>query len=281
MSVEHVWINGEVLPIADVQISPVDHGILIGDGVFETLRTARGVPFAWSRHAERLRLSASGLGIDEPDTGALYQGCLDVMTANELPEARLRVTVTSGTGPLGSDRGPGPLTCLIAATPLTGFPPSAAVVVVPWVRNERGATAGLKTTSYAENARALAHAKAQGAAEAIFANTKDVLCEGTGSNIFWASDGRLHTPALATGCLAGITRELILEVAAENGIDIDTGDVAVGDLDSADEAFLTSSTRNVQPIDRVNGRSLHDVPGPLTQRLSTLFDELVERTVNP
>lgn len=281
MTTEHVWVNGEVLPLDEVRVSPVDHGVLIGDGVFETLRTAGGVPFAWRRHAQRLRRSASGLGIETPDTDALYQGCLNVMTANELPEARLRVTVTSGVGPLGSDRGPGPLTCMIAATPLTAFPATGAVVVVPWVRNERGATAGLKTTSYAENAMALAYAKAEDASEAIFANTVGLLCEGTGSNIFWARDGRLYTPDLSTGCLAGITRELVLEVAVGNGIDVDQQPMDIAELDSADEAFLTSSTRNVQPIDRINGRVLEGVPGPLTARLSALFDDLVDRTPDP
>ena len=142
------------------------------------------------------------------------------------------------------------------------LPPSAtdvAVVTVPWPRNERGALAGLKTTSYAENVVALAEAKRRGGTEAIFANLAGHLCEGTGSNVFYVVDGELRTPTLASGCLAGVTRALVLEWCG--GVEVDE---PIEVLTGASEIFLASTTRDVQPVSRWDDRVL-DVPGPVTR----------------
>ena len=141
-----------------------------------------------------------------------------------------------------------------------------AVVTVPWTRNERGAVAGLKTTSYAENVVALAHAQRHGASEALFANTAGHLCEGTGSNVFYVLDGELRTPTLASGCLAGISRALLLEWCD----DLVEVDEPIEVLDSADEIFLMSTTRDVQGVHRIDDRELES-PGPVTQRLRDLW----------
>jgi branched-chain amino acid aminotransferase len=140
------------------------------------------------------------------------------------------------------------------------------VVVVPWPRNELGALAGLKTTSYGENVRALAYANQHGGSEAIFANTAGNLCEGTGTNVFVVSGGRLITPPLSAGCLAGVTRALVIEWvgAAEDDL---PGDA----LSNAEEAFLTGTTRDVQPIRLVNGVKLPAVPGPITRKAAEVF----------
>ncbi len=144
--------------------------------------------------------------------------------------------------------------------------PTEDVCVVPWPRNERGAMVGVKTTSYAENVVALAHAAERGAGEALFANTAGNLCEGTGSNVFVVVDGRLLTPTLASGCLAGVTRALVLEWS-----DAQEADVPVGALAGAEEAFLTSTTRDVQPIRLVNGTALPAAPGPVTAAVMETF----------
>jgi branched-chain amino acid aminotransferase len=162
----------------------------------------------------------------------------------------------------------------IGSSPSRGWPPSAAVVTVPWPRNERGALAGIKSTSYAENVVALAHATARGASEAIFANTIGNLCEGTGTNIFVEYEGRLVTPPLSSGCLAGVTRALVVESMA-----VEELDVPVEILQTTTEAFLTSSTRDVMPIDRIDDRSM--VPGPLTAVAMTAFADLVADSVDP
>jgi branched-chain amino acid aminotransferase len=150
------------------------------------------------------------------------------------------------------------------------------VAVVPWVRNERGALSGLKTTSYAENVRALAYAHERGADEAIFANTAGNLCEGTGTNVFVVKDGELVTPPLAAGCLAGVTRALVLEWigGAERDLPLDA-------LASADEAFLTSTSRDVMPIRAVDDRVLPAAPGPVTRDAMKTFTERAAADVDP
>lgn len=155
-------------------------------------------------------------------------------------------------------------------------PDTTAVVTVPWTRNERSAVAGLKTTSYAENVVALARAHEHGATEALFGNTVGALCEGTGSNVFVVVDGQLHTPPLASGCLAGITRELVVEWtgAQETELPLDV-------LETAEEVFLTSTLRDVQAVHRVDGRELTGTPGPVTAKAMRVFDERAASDLDP
>jgi branched-chain amino acid aminotransferase len=216
-----------------------------------------------------------------PDRDTLRAAACDVLAANEHLEARLRITVTGGVAPLGSERGSAGPTVVVASSALKPWPDSVRVVVVPWVRNDRGATAGLKTTSYAENVRALAHAHERGASEAIFANTRDELCEATGSNVFVVRDGAVATPPGSSGCLLGVTRALVLELAAAAGIDVDESPLPLAALRDADEAFLTSTTREVQPISHVDDRAVPSVPGPVAATLSTAFNALVAQDLDP
>lgn len=276
MSEPVVWLNGEILPESAARVSPRDHGLLVGDGVFETVRVTAGKAFALSRHLRRLERSASALGLEPPRTAELRGAALDVLMAAGLTEGRLRITVTSGPGGFSSARPSGPPTVVVAAETAPPWSPDAAVVTVPWPRNERGAAAGVKTISYAENAAALHRAHASGASEAIFANTRGELCEGTGTNVFLVHEGRLVTPPLSAGCLAGVTRELALEVtdAAEETVPLSA-------LAAADEAFLTSTTRNVHPISAVDGTALPACPGPATRAARRAFRELEAENLDP
>ncbi|WP_420436736.1 aminotransferase class IV [Candidatus Poriferisocius sp.] len=271
-----VWINGELVPEDQARISPFDHGWLVGDAVFETLVIVRGMPFAARRHLERLAYSAEHLGVTVPDAGVLREAMIGVAAANGLDEGRLRVTVSSGTGPLGSSRGDSPPTATVAATPQPPWPATTAVATMHWTINECGPLAGLKTVSYGANVRALASAKATGASEAVFANTQGQLCEGTGSNVFLVHQGRLITPSLASGCLAGITRQLVIDLtgAVEQ-------DVPLSALATAEEAFLTSTTRDVHPIHAVDGHTLSSAPGPLTQAAIQAFARLKATQIDP
>ena len=273
--------NGAVVDETEARISPFDHGLLVGDGAFETIRVYRSVPFAWRRHYQRLVGSAGGLGLSVPSSDALRAATDEVLEANALSEGRLRLTITGGPAPLGSERGDAPPTIVIAATAMKPWPPSEAVVTAPWPRNERGATAGLKTISYAENVRALAFARDHDASEAMFCNTQGALCEATGSNVFIVRGGRVITPEAGSGCLLGVTRALVLELCADEGLPVEERVVAPDELAAADEAFLTSSTREVQPISQVDSRQLPQVPGPVTQRLADAFRSLVERDLDP
>jgi branched-chain amino acid aminotransferase len=276
-----VCVNGELGPADRLRISPLDHGLLVGDGVFETLRVYGGIPFAWTRHLQRLARSAAGLGLELPEVATLREQAEAVLAANALTEARLRITITGGPAPLGSERAAVPSTVVVAASALTPWPPTADVVTVPWPRNERGATAGLKTISYAENVRALAFAHERGAGEAVFANTRGALCEATGSNVFLVRDGGLLTPPEASGCLLGVTRALVLELAGTLGIDAGEPDLPLDALAAADEAFLSSTTREVQAIAHVDGAALPVAPGPVTARMADAFTALVARDLDP
>lgn len=247
-----VWLNGRVVPIEQARVSVLDHGFTVGDGVFETLRLVRGAPFAPTRHIARLQQSALALGLPVPDAELVAAAMADAVAANRSDlddHARLRVTYSSGSGPLGSERGDGPVTLVAVAAPGSAWPATTDVVVAPWPRNERGPLGGVKSTSYAENAVALAMARAAGASEALLLNTAGQLCEGTGSNVFLIDDGGIVTPPLSSGCLAGITRALVLE-----WFDATERDLSPGDLERASEVFLTSSTRNVHPVARVDAR---------------------------
>ena len=271
-----LWVNGCLLPDDAEVIRADDHGLVVGDGVFETMSVENGVPFALTRHLQRLHRSASGLGI-VVDDDLVRQG-IDAVLADRPDFVRLRVTVTGGPSPYGSDRGSAAPTVMVATGPLSPWPPTTDVAIVPWTRNERSATAGLKTTSYADNVVALSWAKQRGAAEAMFANTRGELCEGTGSNVFVERDGRLVTPPLGSGCLAGITRELLLEWLPG---EIDESSLPLGALAESREAFITSSTRGVMPIRAVDGVALAEAPGPLTRRAAEVFFERAAADPDP
>ncbi len=264
-----IWHNGSLVAADAVRLSPFDHGITVGNGVFETLRVYAGVPFAWDRHLARLRASASALGLTVPE--GLREAALAVIDANDAHEARLRITITGGEAPLGSEAGTAPPTVLIATGPLRPPQAAAAVTIAPWTRNPEGALTGLKTTSYGENVRALADANAHGCDEALLCNTRGELCEGTGTNVFIVHAGMVHTPPLASGCLAGITRAVVMERCAALGIPCEEQVLTPADLVAADEAFLTGSLREVTGIDRVEGVATFAAPGPVTRRIAEEF----------
>ena len=269
------WVDGEIVAAGVAAVSPVDHAIIVGDGVFETLKVVDGVPFALTRHLGRLKRSADGLGLPEPDDGLVRRAVAETLAADR-EAGRLRITWSSGPGPLGSDRGGGPGTLLVASSPGTVWPKTVRVHLCEWTRNERGALTGLKTTSYAENVRALEAAHQQEASEALLTNTQGRLCEGTGTNVFLVVDGQLVTPPLSSGCLAGITRELVLELTEVVEREIEPAEFAV-----ASEAFLTSSTREVGAISAVDDTVLPEGPGPVTAELTAAFAVLVATNPDP
>ena len=269
------WVNGQLVDRFTPSISAVDHAIVVGDGVFETLQVAGGTPFALTRHLARLRFSSDGLGLLPPDDDQVRQAVASVLDAD--PQAGLvRITWSSGAGPLGSSRGDGPGTLIVATQKANVWEASTRVHLCPWTRNEHGALVGLKTTSYAENVLALDAAHQRQCSEALFLNTAGLLCEGTGTNLFVVIDGQLVTPPLSSGCLAGITRALVLEVT-----DAQEGDLHPDDLAQASEAFLTSSTRDVQAISRIDDLALPQAPGPQTQAAAVAFAEVLTNRLDP
>ena len=260
-----VWLDGALVPTEDATVSALDHGLTVGDGVFEAIKVVDGRPFALTLHLERLVRSARGLGLPDVDLAAVRRGVAAVLADEALPLGRIRITVTGGPAPLGSGRGDHPPTVIVVSDSMRPQPETTAVVTVPWPRNERGALAGLKTTSYAENVVALARAAEAGASEAVFANLAGHLCEGTGTNVFYVVDGELRTPPLASGCLAGVTRRLVLEWygGREVGEPIET-------VAGASEVFLVSTTRDVQGVSRWDDVDL-PAPGPVTREAADVW----------
>ncbi|MFC5910629.1 aminotransferase class IV [Streptacidiphilus monticola] len=271
-----IWVNGELREAEQAEVNVLDHGLTVGDGVFETVKALDGRAFALRRHLDRLERSAAGLGLPAPKRETVELACAEALAANPMPLGRLRITYTGGIAPLGSDRGDAEPTLVVAVSPAPVRAGAAAVVTVPWTRNERGALTGLKTTSYGENVVALARAHAQGASEAIFANTKGELCEGTGSNVFVVVGGKVLTPPLASGCLAGITRELVLEwTGAEEA------ELPYEVLRTADEVFLTGTLRDVQGVSRVDDREIAGAPGPVTAGVAEVFARRAAEDLEP
>ena len=282
-----VWIRGALTDPSEASVHWSDHGLTVGDGVFETIELRRGTPFALTRHLDRLARSAAGLRLPPPDQVELRDAVSSVAEAWGDEPGRLRITYTAGAAPMGSERVGAAATLVVAASEMTVRVDPTPVLVVPFTRNEHGALVGLKTTSYAENVVALDMAHEVGASEAIFANTAGDLCEGTGSNIFVVLDGELVTPTLSSGCLAGITRQLLLDALSPGPSDLRVAerDVPVEVLQRADEAFLVSTGRHVQPISRLLGdgldRPLPECPGPVTVAARQAWVETYDEHLDP
>jgi branched-chain amino acid aminotransferase len=276
-----VWLDGQVLDATTARIGALDHGLTVGDGVFETCTVIDGRPFALTRHLRRLARSASVLALPDPDPEQIRAGVQALCgAAGPLPRGRLRITMTGGVGPLGSARGGASPTLLLALSPSAPWPELIEVASAPWTRNERSPVAGAKTTSYAENVVALQYAQARGAHEALLPNTLGMLCEGTGSNVVIdLGDGTLSTPPLSSGCLAGITRELLLEWAGDEGLPLVERDISMSGLLEAHDVLLTSSTRGVQQVQVVDGRDVSG--GELGRAAVELFGRRAAERIDP
>jgi branched-chain amino acid aminotransferase len=271
------WVDGALVPAGQAAIRPEDRG-LVGDGVFEAMKVLDGVPFALRRHLERLVASATPLGL-RIDLEQVRDAVAAVLAtdAGRQPRCWLRITVTGGPARMGKGERSIAPTVMAAVAPMPAWTSNATVAVLPWRRNERGATTGLKTISYIENGIGLRHANAMGADEGIFANTVGNLCEGTGTNVFVVRDDRIVTPPLSAGCLAGVTRQLLLEWHP----DVVEADLPMEHLVTCDEAFLTSTSRDVHPIGSLDGRVLAGAPGPLTRAAMACFAQQASRSIDP
>jgi branched-chain amino acid aminotransferase len=266
-------VNGEVVPAEQARVSVLDSGFLYGDSVYETLRTYGGRPFHLDRHLRRLRRSAGRLGIDIPlgdDVLARRTGEVLARAANA--ESTIRIVVSRGVGDISYrfDRVKGP-TVVISAKPLEPFPEDTytqgiAVAVVSLRRNPPDALdPAIKSSNLLNNVLATREAQAKGALEAILLNHRDEIAEGAGSNVFVVKAGEVLTPPLSAGILPGITREVLLELAPAAGVTMREQALRLPDLLGADEAFITSTLKELAPIARVDGRSVGSGrPGPLT-----------------
>jgi len=276
-----VFLNGALVPRSQAKISPFDLGFLYGYGLFETMRAYSGHIFRLNMHLERLRGSAALLGIPL-DALDIEKACYDTLTANKLRDARIRLTVSIGEGEAIPEPPKHPKsTVLIIAlhyTPLSdeAYRKGFKAVVASTRQNSQSPLARLKTASWLNNI--LARTEAKGADEAILLNERGFLCEGSTCNIFLISKGRLITPSVNSGCLPGITRQVVIELARERGIKFAERKVRLEELLRADEAFLSSSVIELMPLTEVNGKSIGSGKrGKITEGLMAAYRELVSR----
>ena len=285
---ERVNVNGRVTPPADAAVSPLDRGFLLGDSVYETIRTYGGRPFRLAAHLERLRRSAERLGIAFNDALVDIEAEIHrTLSAADNPESAVRVILSRGVGPIGYDPGAsGPPTCVIHVRPFPVLPPTwlAEGIDVAVVRVTRNAASALdpaiKSSNLLNNFLAWREAHRTGAAEAIMVNAEGHLTEGSSCNVFLVRGGHLATPPLESGILPGITRDVALTLARGAGVSAAETPVSPDDLRGADEAFLTSTLKGILPVRRCDGWPVRDGrPGPLTRKLLNLFDALIQEEV--
>jgi branched-chain amino acid aminotransferase len=247
--------NGALVERGVAGVSLNDGAIVSGQGAFETLAVYQGQPFLVEAHLKRLSEAAERLGLSCPSDPVLSEAIGTAIRANDLEDAsmaRVRITLTSP--PQGES-------WIVEATLPPHHPESARLITIPYVRNERGALSGLKTINYGENAVAMKLAREAGADEALFGNTQDQLCEGTWSNVFIFVEGHYLTPPLSSGCLPGVTRQIVREILGELDLSCAESDFPMNRLGEIDGAFLTSSLREIQPAASLDGRSLELPPG--------------------
>lgn len=271
-----LWSKGQWLDAGDFAVTPTDRGISVGLGLFETILAVDGTPVFAERHLARLRAGCARLGW-QPE---LPQGApllRELLQRNRLTTGRtkIRLAITGGSGPLhGLTLGPDHQIWMTAA-PVADAPLTTTASLSPWVRNERSPLAGLKCASYAENLLALEHAAQLGFDQAVLLNSRGKLCEAATANLFWVKDGQLLTPTLASGCLPGITRGVVIELADQLGLPCTQADLPLPDLLAADEWFLTSSIHGPVGVTRLDERDFP--PGPLTHALRAAWNAVIQR----
>ena len=279
-----VNVNGQLLDEAHAVVSVFNHGFLYGEGIYETLRTYNGRPFLLDRHLRRLRKSASMVSLDVPLTDAQLEARFDeTVRASGLGangrEAYIRLLVTRGVGDLSYDPAECPTPSFVVIVkeqidpPVEAYRDGVRVILSSIVRNHPGSVNPLiKSNNLLNNALAMQEAVRQGAFEAIMRNYRGELAECTTANFFIVKNGTALTPPLDAGLLAGLTREFVFELGADANIPVREQVLTDKDLFAADEVFLTSTTREIVPIVRVDDRTIGSGrPGPVTTALLNEF----------
>ncbi len=278
---EKVFFNDKLVDINKACISVTDSGFLYGAGLFETMRSHNGVVFALKDHLDRLFFSANSLSIEIGHTKKFITDAIyEVLHANKLTDARLRLTLTGG--PMSTSEDDRKPTLLITATKLQPYLPEyytkgVLVVLCPFRQNPNDPTCGYKTTSYLSRMLALKMAHQKRATEAIWFTTDNRLAEGCVSNVFLVKDSILYTPPLKTPVLAGIARKTICQLALKNSIRFIEKNLLIDDLLNADEIFLTNVIMQVMPVVSIEKHIVSDGKvGPMTKELREKFNELME-----
>jgi branched-chain amino acid aminotransferase len=289
---EIIYLNGQLVPRFEARLSPFDHGFLYGYGLFETMRAYNSHIFRLDSHLTRLRCSAESIDLTHSilttveGKQSLKAACMATLEANELKDARIRLTISAGEG----DMTPDPNKCstptvLVTARDLVPLPPEKyetgfKAVLSSLRRNSQSPLSRLKSTCYMENIIARMAARTAGCDEAILLNEQGYLAEGSTTNIFLASNNEVLTPSLESGVLPGITREVVLEMARAANIKIPERQVELKELIEAEEAFVTNSILEIMPLTWFDDKPIGTgKPGHLTRELMAAYKKLVDEAV--
>jgi branched-chain amino acid aminotransferase len=276
-----VFLNDKLTDAGDAKVSVADGGLLYGAGLFETMRSCGGVVFRLEDHLDRLFASCQTLSMEAGyDRKYISDAVCKVLKANELSDARLRLTLTIGSMSQQSDELQP--TLLITATEFQAYPPEyyrngVLVVLSQFRQNGTDPLCGHKTTNYFSRMIALNQARQKRAAEALWFTVDSRLAEGCISNVFLAKDSVLYTPPLATPVLPGVARKTVCELAEEHSIELVEKDLFIADLLGADEVFLTNVIMQVIPVSRIEKHSVGDGQvGPVSKDLQKYFNEYIK-----
>ncbi|MEA1959010.1 MAG: aminotransferase class IV, partial [Chloroflexota bacterium] len=277
-----VYINDKIVNRDKAAVSAFDRGLLYGYGLFETMRSYGGAVFRLDRHLNRLTRSAEAIGLAPAlDVPQLAFAVAQTLDANGIADARIRLTVTAGQGGRAlSLPASGPLTVMIAVEELALPSPDVyskglSACIVSIRRNSGSPLSRMKTIGFMDNILARDEASRKGADEAILLNERGRVVECSTSNIFIVESGGLVTPPLDSGILSGVTREAVIELASQIGIEVKEETVAIERLLLADEVFITNSIIELMPVVSIDGRAVGaGGPGEMTRRLMSAYREL-------
>jgi branched-chain amino acid aminotransferase len=275
-----IWFNGELISANEACVSPFDLGLTVGLGVFETMAAYDGKVFAYNLHHARLIKSAEVFALPVPERSLITAAITEVIDANHCHQGRyrIRVTLSGGVNQLGGGSEQGDVMVTARPADSASGSDSAKLAWVPFVINERAATAGVKSTSYADHVLAYRHALNAGADEALMLNSQGHLAEASMSNVFVVKDSVVRTPSLASGCLPGVTRQLVIGLCADLDLPIMECQLGEQDIDNADEIFLTSSLREIQAA-ALLGTEAREA-GEVTVRLAEAYAEMVRKELS-
>ena len=278
-----VFINGTLYNKEDAKVSVYDHGFLYGDGVFEGMRSYGGSVFRMKEHLDRLWESAEKIQLEIPMSKEQMADSVNAtLAANEIEDGYIRLVVSRGEGTLGLDPNKCPTPNIIIITDLITLYPDEfyqnglEIITAKTIRNHPGALdPRIKSLNYLNNILAKIEGLAAGCVETLMLNHQGEVAECTGDNIFIVQDGRLLTPPVEAGVLEGITRGAVMELAAEDGVEVVETTMTLEDVYAAEEVFLTGSAAEIVPVIKVDGNQIgNGTPGFLTRRIADLYSQL-------
>ena len=272
-----IFHNGRIIPLSEARLSPGQMGLLMGWGVFTTLRVYEGQPFAFNRHWTRMSHDAGRLGMSLGyEEVAVRQSVSRLAEANHRPEGTARVSFVKNHGGLWADAADSPETDLLIFTrQLVQWPAVHRLKLQQHALYSATRLAGAKMLSWVQNAGLLEKAHAEGFDDVLLLNESGHLAECTSANIFLVRDNRVLTPPLASGCLPGVTRDVLREVVPQAGLELCEQDLSPNDLTAASEVFISSTTREVAAVGSIDAQWRFEAPGKVTRTLEQCFKDYV------